>query len=62
MRAFRSYLPVIMIALWAVALLVFGHVGHVVRAVAWLSIAVAFKISIDEARRQHVEAKGRRTQ
>lgn len=53
MTTLKLYLPAIVIAAWAVMFLVFGFSGHAIRAIAWLSVAVAFKVQIDEARKQH---------
>lgn len=52
MTKLRLYLPAILIALWAVTLGAF-KVSHVVRGLAWLTIAAAFSLQINEAIRQH---------
>lgn len=52
MTRVRLYLPPILIAVWAIVLVAL-RVSHVIRGVAWLTIAAAFMLQINEAIRQH---------
>lgn len=52
MTRVRLYLPAILIAVWAIVLVAL-RVSHVIRGIAWLTIAAAFMLQINEAIRQH---------
>jgi hypothetical protein len=52
LKILRLYLPAVVACCWAIILFAFP-LGHVVRAIAWLTIAVALKLQVDEARREY---------
>lgn len=56
MRLLRLYAPAIVIAVWAILTFAISF-GHEIRAIASLAVAVALKVQVDEARRQHRDRK-----
>lgn len=60
MNTIRLYLPPLTIALWALTLVFVHPISHVIRGIAWLTIAAAFWIQVHEARHQHQDRRSQR--